>query len=99
MKSIVHAVEKPQEIQYTVRKDGMADVWLRRNIAQQPCHSDGGGETTWNMSMMRSFSAPQQAGMMLQQIRTLSGRSVRLGAGRSADERRDAGKEDCRLGA
>lgn len=30
MKSIVHAVEKPQEIQYTVRKDGMADVWLRK---------------------------------------------------------------------
>lgn len=44
MISIVHAVDKPQEIQYTVRKDGMADVWLRRNIAQQPCHSDGEGD-------------------------------------------------------
>lgn len=78
MKSIVHAVEKPQEIQYTVRKDGMADVWLRRNIAQQPCHSDGEGD---NLEYVYDevFSAPQQAGMMLQQIRTLSGRSVRTG--------------------
>ena len=44
MKSIVHAAEKPQEIQYTARKDGMADVWLRRNITQQTCPSDGEGD-------------------------------------------------------
>ena len=43
MKTIAHAAEKPQEMQYVLRQDGQADVWMRRNITQQPCPSDGDG--------------------------------------------------------
>lgn len=39
MKTIAHAEEKPQEIQYTACADGLADVWLRKNIEQQTCSS------------------------------------------------------------
>ena len=41
MKSIVHAVEKPQDIQYTARSDGYADVWIRKNITKQKKEFDG----------------------------------------------------------
>lgn len=42
MKTTAHAPEKPEELQYMTRPDGMADVWIRRNIVQQPCPSDEG---------------------------------------------------------
>nr|DAF81303.1 MAG TPA: hypothetical protein [Caudoviricetes sp.] len=40
MITTAHAAEIPQEIQYSARLDGMADVWMRRNIVQAPYLSD-----------------------------------------------------------
>ncbi len=42
MKNTAHAPEKPEELQYMTRPDGLADVWIRKNIVQQPCPSDSG---------------------------------------------------------
>ena len=44
MKTVGHAPEKPEELLYVKREDGMADVWMRRNISPQVHHSDGDGE-------------------------------------------------------
>ena len=44
MKTVGHAPEKPEELLYVKREDGMADVWMRRNISPQAYHSDGDGE-------------------------------------------------------
>lgn len=44
MLTIAHAAQEPQELQYVTRKDGLADVWMRRNVTQTQCHSDSGEE-------------------------------------------------------
>lgn len=44
MKNVSHAPEKPEEILYVKREDGLADVWMRRNVIQQACPSEGDGE-------------------------------------------------------
>lgn len=40
MITTAHAAEIPKEIQYSARPDGMADVWMRKNIVQAPYLSD-----------------------------------------------------------
>ena len=44
MKNVSHAPEKPEEILYVKREDGLADVWMRRNVIQQACPFEGDGE-------------------------------------------------------
>ena len=40
MITTAHAAEIPREIQYSARPDGMADVWMRKNIVQAYYPSD-----------------------------------------------------------